>query len=134
MFPPPNEENLLTHQCTDLNENEDIIANYIEVQDQVKPVRNKSQDYHPLDKIVQRNLHKGSSHCMKIMGYVTYFAHKWVDKVFLKKHSKCKHTFLCECKQKLLANRKIDRPFVETPIREPQIIEKRLVTDEDTLI
>ena len=35
--PPPNEETLLTHKCTELNESENTITNYIEVQDQVRP-------------------------------------------------------------------------------------------------
>merc|ERR1712208_259523 len=30
--------------------------------------------------------------------------------------------YLCECKKKILADRKFDRPFTELPIRDPQII------------
>ena len=114
------------------------MTNYIEAQDQVKSSRNKNKDYHPLDKVVQRNIHKGSSHCMKIMGYVTYAVHNWRDTVYLKKHSKCGHAYRCVCKELLLAKRQRDRPFFETPIREPQLVEGKLVkpsaTDEDTLI
>ena len=75
---------------------------------------------------------------MKIMEYVTYSAHRWVDKLYLKKHKVCEHSYHCECKKNLLAQRKIDRPFVETPIRDPQLVDGRPVrpsaTDEEILI
>jgi len=45
---------------------------------------------------------------------------------------------LCQCKKDLLSRRKIDRPFVELPIRDPQFMNKKLVKpsakDEETLI
>ena len=75
---------------------------------------------------------------MRIMGYVTYAGQNWRDYVYLKKNSKCGHKNLCECKKLLLAERKIDRPFIETPIQDPQLIDGRLVKpnamDEDILI
>ena len=75
---------------------------------------------------------------MKIMGYITYFVHKWVDKVYLKKNQNCNHTYHCECKKKLLEARKLDRPFHETQIRDPQLIDGKLVKpsakDEEILI
>merc|ERR1711873_295193 len=47
-------------------------------------------------------------------------------------------SFLCQCKKDLLSRRKIDRPFVELPIRDPQFMNKKLVEpsakDEETLI
>ena len=85
-----------------------MISNYIEVQDRFKPIQNKPVDYHPVDMVVRRNKYKGSSHCMKIMGYVTYFVHKWVDKVYLMNNKNCKHSYFCECKKKLLSARKQD--------------------------
>ena len=134
----PNEKSLLTHQCVETNEGKDVITNYIEAVDQMKPTRRKTSDYHPLDKIVDRHKSKGSSYCMKLMGYITYFAHKWVDKWYLKKYKKCQHEYLCECQKKLLADRKLDRPFIETPIRDPQLVDSELVkpnaTDEEILI
>ena len=36
---PTNEEAALTHHCTKLSENENIMANYIEVQDHITPTR-----------------------------------------------------------------------------------------------
>ena len=104
----PNEETLLTHHCTELSESEDIMANYIEAQDYIRPVRKEKLDFHPLDIVVEGNGTKGSSYCMKIMGYVTYFAHKWVDKWYLKKYKVCEHSYHCECKKNLLAQRKLD--------------------------
>ena len=94
---PPNEETSLTHHCTKLNKSENFITNYIEAQDRIRPVRHKTLDYHPLDIIVKRNMQKGS--CMKLMGYVTYFTHKWIDKLYLKKHKNCEHTYHCQCKE-----------------------------------
>ena len=114
------------------------MINYIEVQDRFKPVKNKPIDFHPLDMIVRRNKFKGSNYCLKIMGYVTWIVHHWRDKVYLNKHKVCNHSYLCECKKKLLADRKIDRPFTELPIRDPQIIDHTLVQpssrDEERLI
>merc|ERR1712080_233796 len=134
----PNEENLLTHSCIELKDSENVMNNYIDAMDQVKSSKTKKEDYHPLDKVVQNNVDKGSSRSMKIMGYVTYAGQNWRDYVYLKKNSKCGHKYLCECKKLLLEKRKIDRPFLETPIREHQRIAGRLVTpnaaDQETLI
>ena len=75
---------------------------------------------------------------MKIMGYVTYFAHKWVDKIYLEKNKNCEHPYFCDCKKKLLTERKRDQPFFETPIWDPQLIDGKLVRpsakDEEILI
>ena len=98
------------------------MVNFIEVQDRFKPVRNKPVDFHPLETIVRRNKFKGSNYCLKIMGYVTWIVHNWRDKVYLRKHKVCEHSYLCECKKKILADRKFDRPFTELPIRDPQVI------------
>ena len=45
---PNNEEEALKHKCTELNEGDDVMSNYIEVQDWFKPIRNKPVDYYPL--------------------------------------------------------------------------------------
>merc|ERR1711962_1231259 len=119
---PINEEELLKHDCVELRRGENVMVNFIDVQDQFKPVRNKPVDFHPLETIVRRNKFKGSNYCLKIMGYVTWIVHNWRDKVYLRKHKACNHSYLCECKKKLLADRKFDRPFTELPIRDPQVI------------
>merc|ERR1711962_1304235 len=119
---PLNEEELLAHDCVELKKGENVMINFIDVQDRFKPVRNKPVDFHPLETIVRRNKFKGSNYCLKIMGYVTWIVHNWRDKVYLRKHKACNHPYLCECKKKLLADRKFDRPFTELPIRDPQVI------------
>ena len=64
---------------------------------------------------------------MKIIGYMTYFAHKWVDKVYLRKNKNCEHPYFCEGQKKLLAARKRDWPFVEMSIQDPQLIDEKLI-------
>ena len=75
---------------------------------------------------------------MKIMGLVTYAAHKWQDQAFLRKHKTCGHPYKCPCEVKLLQSRKIDRPFLEHSIRKPMIIDNKIVRhdtrDTETLI
>ena len=80
-----------------------------------------------LQELINRNRHKGSAYCMKIMGLATYAFHKWRDQVFLKKNKSCGHPYQCPCELKLLKDRKIDRPFLEIPIRRPMIIDKKIV-------
>merc|ERR1712243_171650 len=123
---PLNEEELLTHDCVELKQGENVLVNFIEVQDRFKPIRNKQVDFHPLETIVRRNKFKGSNYCLRIMGYVTWIAHNWRDKIYLRKHKICEHSYLCECKKKLLADRKFDRPFTELPIRDQQVINHSL--------
>ena len=113
---PINEEELLTHDCIELKRGENVIVNFIEVQDRFKPIKNKPVDFHPLEAIVRRNKFRGTNYCLKIMGYVTWIAHNWRDKIYLKKHKVCEHPYLCQCKKKLLTDRKFDRPFAELPI------------------
>merc|ERR1712240_952999 len=105
---PLNEEELLTHDCVELKQGENVMVNFIEVQDRFKPIRNKQVDFHPLETIVRRNKFKGSNYCLKIMGYVTWIIHNCRDKVYLRKHKVCEHSYLCECKKKILADRKFD--------------------------
>ena len=38
-----------------------------------------------LQGLISRNNHKEYAYCMKIMGLVTYIAHKWRDRTFLKR-------------------------------------------------
>ena len=76
--------------------------------------------------LINRNKHRGSAYCMKIMGLATYAAHKWRDKAFLKKNKVCGHPYKCPCEIKLLQDRKIDRPFLENPIRRPMIIDNKV--------
>merc|ERR1712163_85931 len=106
--------------------------------DRFKPIKNKPVDFHPLEVIVRRNKFRGTNFCLKILGYVTWIAHNWRDKIYLKNHKACEHQYLCQCKKKLLTDRKFDRPFAELPIRDPQIINHSLVQtsakDEETLI
>ena len=75
---------------------------------------------------------------MKIMGLVTYIAHKWRDRMFLKKKRGCKHPHECPCDIKLLQERKLDRPFLTNPIRRPikidNKIEEQSARDTETLI
>ena len=119
---PVDKEESLTHDCVELKQGGDVMINFINVQDRFKPIRNKPVDFHPLEAIVTRNKFRGSNYCLKIMGYVTWIAHNWRDKVYLRKHSTCNHPYLCQCKKKLLADRKFDRPFTELPIRDPQMM------------
>ena len=51
------------------------------------PMQGKGCDTARLQGLINRNKHKGSAYCMKIMGLATYAAHKWRDRVFLKKTS-----------------------------------------------
>ena len=41
------------------------------------PMQGKGYDTARLQGIIDRNKHKGSAYCMKIMGLATYAAHKW---------------------------------------------------------
>ena len=59
------------------------------------PVEQKGYNTDTLQRIVDRNKAKGSAYCIKIMGLVVYAAHKWRDKVFLKKHKPCEHSLEC---------------------------------------
>ena len=79
-----------------------------------------------LQGLIDRNKHKGSAYCMKIMGLVTYITHKWRDKTFLKKKRECKHPHECPYDIKLLQERKLDRPFLGNPIRRPMIIDNKI--------
>ena len=75
---------------------------------------------------------------MKIMGLVTYAAHKWRDKVYLKHNKVCDHDHHCPCKEKLLKERALDRPFLLEPIRKPMKIDGRFneysARDRETLV
>ena len=75
---------------------------------------------------------------MNIMGLVTYVAHKWRDRAFLRNREKCGHPHQCPCEIKLLQDRSIDRPFLTNPIRRPMKIdnkiEKHSARDTKTLI
>ena len=98
---PINEEELLTHDCIKLKQGKNVIVNFIEVQDRFKPIKNKPVDFHPLEVIVRRNKCRGTNFCLKILGYVTWIAHNWRDKIYLKKHKVCEHPYLCQCKKKI---------------------------------
>lgn len=80
----------------------------------------------------------GTAKCIKIMGLLTYFAHKWQDKVFLKWHKDCEHNHQCPFEQKLLKARAIDRPFVLECVRRPMKIDENFVEysarDTETLV
>ena len=75
---------------------------------------------------------------MKIMGLVTYAAHKWRDTVYLKLNKVCDHVHHCPCKESLLKKRALDRPFILEPIRKPMKIDGRFneysARDRETLI
>ena len=64
---------------------------------------------------------------MKIMGLATYAFHKWKDQVYLKKKKGCGHPYQCPCELELLKKRKLDRPFLEMPIKRPMIIDKKVI-------
>merc|ERR1711895_90299 len=104
-------DHTLGHECTELKQGGDLMVNFINVQDRFTPVRNKTVDFQPLETIVDKNKFRGSNFCLTVMGYVTWIAHHWRDKVYLKKNTTCNHQYLCPCKKKLLADRQIDRPF-----------------------
>ena len=90
------------------------------------PMQGMGYDTTRLQGIIDRNKHKGSAYCMKIIRLATYAAHKWRERVFLKKNKVCGHPYKCLCKIKLLQDRKIDRPFLENPIRKPMIIDNKM--------
>ena len=92
------------------------------VQDRITLIRDNSVDFQPLDTVVDRNKFRGSNLCLKLMGYVTLIAHHWRDKAYLKKNTTCNHKYLCPCKKVLLADRQVDRPFVQLPIGDPQMM------------
>ena len=117
--PPPSEVSALTHHCFEFENTQDVMSNYIEVQEKIRAIKDQQDNFHPLDIIVEKHRDKGLAYCMKLMGYVLYFAHTWIDNIYLTKHNKCNHSYFCTCKKKLLEDRKIDRPFLETPIRGP---------------
>ena len=54
------------------------------------------------------------------------------------KNKVCGHPYRCLCEIKLLQDRKIDRPFLENPIRRPMIfdnkVERHSARDTETLI
>ena len=62
---------------------------------------------------------------MKIMGLVTYAAHKWRDTVYLKLNKVCNYVYQCPCKERLLKKIALDRPFIVEPIRKPMKIDGR---------
>ena len=53
------------------------------------PIQGEAYDTARLQGLINRNKHKGSAYCMKIMGLATYAAHKWQDRAFLRKKTKC---------------------------------------------
>ena len=75
---------------------------------------------------------------MKIMDLATYAAHNWRDTVYLKRNKVCDHFHRCPCKEKLLKERKLDRPFTSEPIRRPRKIDGRFnensAKDRETLV
>ena len=93
--PPKSEETALTHQCADIKSGSNVIANYIEIADEIRAIRDKRADFRPLDKLVEENKDRGSSFCFMIMGYVLYYAHLLIDHIYLKKNSKCGHNYSC---------------------------------------
>ena len=119
---PVDTDHTLVHDCTDLNQGGNLIFNFINVQDRITLIRDKSVDFQPLDTVVDRNKFRGSNLCLKLMGYVTLIAHHWRDKAYLKKNITCNHQDLCSCKKILLADRQFDRPFVQLPIGDPQMM------------
>ena len=114
---PTNKEAVLTHHCTKLSEDENIMASYMEVQDYIKPTRKKKLDFHPLDIIVRRNGTRGSSRYMKIMGYVTYFAPRWVDKLYLKNTKFVNTDSIVNARKIYLPREKSIDHLIETPVQ-----------------
>ena len=104
----------------------------------VKSHKDPSTDWSPLSIVVQHNKQKGSSKCLKIMGYITYFCHKFSDNFYLNNNKYCNHEYLCICKQNLLKKRNLDQPFLETPIWAPHMIDGKIVKpstrDSETLV
>ena len=88
-------------------------------------LKERSYDSSCLQIVVDRNKHKGSAFCMKVISLATYVAQIWRDKAFLSTRKKCNHPHQCPCEIKLLQDRPIDRPFDTTPLRRPMIIDKK---------
>ena len=61
------------------------------------------------------------------MGLATYAFHKWINQIYLKKKKDSVHPYQCPSKLELLKKRKLDRPFLEMPIRRLMIIDKKVV-------
>ena len=78
----------------------------------ISPFKDDPYDSSIFQTIVNNNKHQGSAKCMKIMGLVTYAAHTWRDKVYLRLNKNCNHTYQCPCKDRLLKKRTLDRPFI----------------------
>ena len=66
------------------------------------PIQEKEYNTNELQGIINRNKHRGSAYCIKIMGLATYAAHEWQDKAFLTKHKDCGHPHKCLGEIKLL--------------------------------
>ena len=64
---------------------------------------------------------------MKIMVLTTYAFHKWSNRAYLKKQKTCGHPHQCPCELELLSKRKLDRPFLDMPIRRPMIIDNKII-------
>ena len=92
-------DHTLVHECTELKQGGDLMVNFINVQDRFTPVRNKTVDFQPLETIVDKNKFRGSNFRLKVMGYVTWIARHWRDRVYLKKNATCNHQYLCPCKK-----------------------------------
>ena len=71
-----------------------------------------------LQKLSDRNRHKGSAYCMRIMGLATYAFHKWRDQVFHKKNKTCGHSYQCSCELKLLKDRYLTDPSLKILLEE----------------
>ena len=104
----------------------------------VVTIQGDACDRATLQGLINWNKHKGSALCMKIMGLATYAAHKWQDRAFLRKNKVCGHPYKYLCEIKLLQDRKIDRQFLENPIRRPMMIDNKVerhsARDAETLI
>ena len=56
--PPPSEAAALTHHCFEFETSQDVMSNYIEIQDKIRAISDKQDTFHPLDIVVERNKDK----------------------------------------------------------------------------
>ena len=92
------------------------------VQGWITPIRDNSVDFNHWIQLSTGTQSGAPTYAWNSWDYVTLIAHHWRDKAYLKKNTTCNHKYLCPCKKVLLADRQFDRPFVQLPIGDPQMM------------
>ena len=112
----------LVDDCTDQYQGGDLIIKLINVQDRFTPIRNKSVDFKLLETIVTTTKFKGSNFSMKVTAYAAWIPHNWRDTVYLRIRKQLQSSIFMSMQEETTEDRQIDRPFVELPIRDPQMM------------